>query len=145
MLLYHCKLGCPLLSEHAKLVLPAGRKTTPRSEYAKTGLGHECEFSPPIDGEEEQVFFHEMAEPWVSLENPAVGVALRLKWSGDTLPVLAEWKSMASGDYVLGLEPSNNFIMGRAAERENGTLQTLGAFERIRTTLEFNFETNVES
>ena len=141
MLLYHCNMGYPLLDEHARLVLPKQRKTTPRSDHAESGLGQECEFTPPVDGEEEMVFFHQMDEAWARLENPKVGTALTLKWSGDILPVLAEWKSMASGDYVLGLEPSNNFIMGRAAERENGTLKTLGGFESVSTCIELNLET----
>jgi hypothetical protein len=140
MLLYHCNFGYPLISEKARLVLPEPRKTTPRSDFAQTGLGRECTFDPPVDGEEERVFFHEMKEFRARVENPFAGIAVTLTWSSDTLPVLAQWRSMASGDYVLGLEPSNNFIMGRVKERENGTLQTIGAFGSIRTKLEFAFE-----
>ena len=29
-----------------------------------------------------------------------------MSYSGETLPYFVEWKSMASGDYALGLEPS---------------------------------------
>lgn len=140
MLLYHCNFGYPLLSEHARLVLPEGRKTTPRTDFAATGLGQECSFDRPVDNQEERVFFHDMAEAWARLENPVAGMAATLRWCLDTLPVLAQWRSMASGDYALGLEPANNRIMGRAAERQNGTLQVIKAWQSIHTGVEISFE-----
>jgi len=139
--LYHFNFGYPLLSESSKLLLPENRRTTPRTDYAKTGLEKICEFNAPIDGEEEQVFFHELKDGWAKLENADIGIAMTLRWNLDNLPILAQWKSMTSGDYALGLEPSNNFIMGRSAERDNGTLQVLDAFDSVEMRLEVEFET----
>lgn len=48
---------------------------------------------------------------------------------------------MASGDYVLGLEPTNCYIMGRSEERKNGTLPVLKAFETITNRVQFDFST----
>ena len=141
MHIYHCNFGYPLLSEQAKLVLPDERETIPRTEFAKTGLGRELTFDRPIDGEEERVFFQMMKnEFWARLENPSLGVKMTISWSGDTLPILSEWRSMASGDYVLGLEPTNSYICGRHDERENGTLPVLKAFETISNTVSIKFE-----
>lgn len=142
MLLYHCNFGYPFLSEHTRLILPEERTTRPRDENAARGIGRECEFTRPVDCEPEQVFFHEMKECRASVQNPLLGITARLTWDGEALPVLAQWKSMASGDYVLGLEPSNCYIMGRNAERENGTLKRIGGFESVHTrvTLEFSRE-----
>ena len=143
MRIYHCNFGYPLLSEKAKLVLPEKRKTLPRTEFAKTGLGRECEFDRPVDSEEERVFFQVMEDDFrARLENPELGVNMTISWSGDTLPVLSQWRSMASGDYVLGLEPANCYIMGRHDERENGTLPVLKAFESVRSTVTIEFEDN---
>ena len=140
MQIYHCNFGYPLLSEKAKLVLPNERETIPRSEYAKSGLGRECVFDKPIDNEEERVFFQKMQREFrARLENPELGVNMTLSWSGDTLPILSQWRSMASGDYVLGLEPTNCYIMGRSDERENGTLPVLKAFESITNTVKIEF------
>lgn len=139
MQIYHCNFGYPMLSEQAELILPKRRSTTPRTEFAKTGLGGECTFVEPIDNEEERVFFHENMEPTAILQNPVLGLQISMTWSLDTLPILAQWRSMASGDYVLGLEPTNCYIMGRAGERENGTLKTLKAFETRKTKVEFAF------
>lgn len=141
MQIYHCNFGYPLLSEKAKLVLPEVRETLPRTEFAKTGLGRECEFNAPIDSEEERVFFQKMErEFWARLENPEIGVNMTISWSGETLPILSEWRSMASGDYVLGLEPTNCYISGRHDERENGTLPVLKAWESVKNQVTIAFE-----
>ena len=47
------------------------------------------------------------------------------------------WKSLRSHDYAMGLEPSNNNIMGRVNERANGTLPKLPAYgqEQFQVTI----------
>lgn len=140
MQIYHCNFGYPLLSEKARLILPEERETVPRTDFAKTGLDRACEFDPPIDGEEERVFFQKMRKDFCAvLQNPELGMEMTMAWSGDTLPILSEWRSMASGDYVLGLEPTNCYIMGRSAERENGTLPKLAPFETVKNTVTIQF------
>ncbi|MDY3225781.1 MAG: aldose 1-epimerase family protein [Candidatus Faecousia sp.] len=140
MQIYHCNFGYPLLSEHAKLLLPPDRETIPRTEFARTGLERACEFDAPIDGEEERVFFQKMKRDfWAELQNPELGMAMKLSWDGSTLPILSQWRSMASGDYVLGLEPTNSYISGRHSERENGTLPVLKAFDTITNTIRITF------
>ena len=140
MQIYHCNFGYPLLSEKARLVLPEARETVPRTEFARTGLGRECGFDEPVDGEEERVFFQKMqSEYWARLENPDLNVSMTISWSGDTLPILSQWRSMASGDYVLGLEPTNSYINGRHDERENGTLPVLKAWESVKNTVKIEF------
>lgn len=140
MQIYHCNFGYPLLSETARLVLPEERETVPRTEFAKAGLGRACEFDKPVPGEEERVFFQKMKrEFWARLENPALGVNMTISWSGGTLPILSQWRSMASGDYVLGLEPTNCYIMGRQKERENGTLPALKAWESVANKIKIEF------
>jgi hypothetical protein len=47
---------------------------------------------------------------------------------------------MASGDYVLGLEPSNCYVMERSAERANGTLKVIGPFEKINMSMKLEFK-----
>ena len=86
------------------------------------------------------MFFHKMKEDFSAvLSNPELGIRMTMTWSGDTLPILTQWRSMASGDYVLGLEPTNCYIMGRHDERENGTLPVLKAFETEIHRVKFSF------
>lgn len=139
-LLYHCNFGYPLISEKARLELPEDRKTSPRTPFAATGLGRETTFDAPNPGEEERVFFHEQMPHTAALVNETIGTKMTLTWS-DSLPILAHWRSMASGDYVCGLEPTNCYIMGRKFERENGSLPVLKPFETVTTEVCFAFET----
>ena len=138
-LLYHCNFGYPMLSEKAHLELPQQRRSYARSAFAKEMLGQECTVSAPVPNEPERCFFHEDMEHTASVVNPAIGTKATLTWS-DTLPVLVQWRSMASGDYALGLEPTNCYLLGRNKERENGTLPVLKPFESITTSVKFSFQ-----
>ena len=64
--------------------------------------------------------------------NDKLKLGAYLKYSADTLPVLVQWKSYRPHDYVLGLEPSNSYIMGRVLERKNGSLQSIAPYGRIQ-------------
>ena len=141
MMLYHMNFGYPMLSESAELELPEARKVTPRTPYAERGLSKHCEFSEPIDGEEEQVYFHEMDSELLAsavLKNPELGLRAEVSWSLGTLPILAEWKNMKSGDYVLGLEPSSCFIMGRERERREGRLKMVEGFGTVKNCVKLS-------
>jgi len=139
-LLYHCNFGYPFVSEKAHVELPEKRDTRPRTDFAATGLGRETTFDAPAPGEEERVFFHENMERRAAIVNEDKGIRMDLSWS-DTLPILAHWRSMASGDYVCGLEPTNCYIMGRKFERENGTMPVIKPFETVKTEVMFEFKT----
>lgn len=141
MLLYHCNFSYPLLSENARLILPENRETIPRTPFAAEGLDLDCSFETPVDGQEERVYFQKMKDSFfATLQNPDIHTEMTLRWSGETLPLLVEWRSMASGDYCLGLEPSNSFINGRHEERARGTLPALPAFSQVKTHLSFAFK-----
>jgi hypothetical protein len=51
---------------------------------------------------------------------------------------------MAKGNYVIGLEPCNNFIRGQSAERAAGSLKYLDPGERKNIFLEFEILTGEE-
>ena len=145
MMLYHMNFGWPILSESAVLEFPEKRKVTPRTEYAAKNIATQCVFSKPIDGEEEQVFFNEMeSEAFARLKNPELGITAEVSWSLDTLPILAQWKNMKSGDYVLGLEPSTCYIMGRERERKEGRLMTLAPYESVKHCVRLKLSGNVK-
>lgn len=139
-LLYHCNFGYPLLDEGAEIVVPC-EKTVPRDADAEKGLEHWNTMPAPIDNEPEQVFYHEglPQEVRVGVKNPD-GHALWITYDRRELPVLTEWKSPASGDYVVGLEPGNCHVEGAAAERARGTLQILKPFETKRVSITFEAE-----
>lgn len=103
-LLYHINVGYPMLDEGAKIVTNA-ENYTPRTEYAKQNETTMYEVNAPIQNQEETCYFLKMRKPEISLINETIKKKLTVSYSGNTLPCFVEWKSMASGDYALGLEP----------------------------------------
>ena len=67
----------------------------------------------------------------------ASGLGLRLSYNTRYLPYFMEWKSTASGDYVIGLEPSNSSVYGRPYHEERGTVHRLAPFEKETNVLRF--------
>jgi len=144
MVLYHMNFGYPFLSKDLQVVMPEGTCVRARSEEEAIGLGKQYEFSGPIDGCKEQVFFYKVPADKdgyskVRLINNALQIGAEISWTNDTLCNLVQWKCMRSGEYVLGIEPSNTYIMGRKGERENGTIGTIKAFETIKMQVKLRF------
>lgn len=137
MLLYHINFGFPFLGPGLHLKLPKGVVTRARDEVAAPGVGGCRAFSAPEDQFHEQVFYHDMpalhgGAACVLLRNDALGISVAIRYDVNRLPFLTQWKSMASGDYALGIEPGTCHVEGRAKERQGGTLMMLepyGSYE----------------
>lgn len=108
-LLYHVNVGYPMLDESAEL-LDDAFEVVPRTPWAAQDLVRRNRFTPPVSGQAEQCYFLKCKTSRVTLRNGKLGKAFTLAWSGDTLPECIEWKSMAAGDYALGLEPSTTML-----------------------------------
>ena len=103
-LLYHVNVGYPMLDDGARIIADLNGYIA-RTPWAKQNEGTMLEMSDAIAGEEECCYFLDLARPEISLENSKNKKKFTLSYSADTLPNFVEWKSMASGDYALGLEP----------------------------------------
>lgn len=136
MMLYHFNFGFPLLSETARVIVPA-LSTAARDPQSATDNGvAECrEFPRPTPGYREKVFFHNVAadadgHTFVALANRDVGgrpLGIVLRYDRKELPTLTEWKMAGSGCYVCGLEPGTVNPIGRAAAQQSGQMPTIEA------------------
>ena len=115
-LLYHVNVGYPMLVAGAEL-LDDAEEVIPRTPWAAKHLAERKKIGTPVDNEEEMCYFLRLKTPRVILKNAALGKQFTLEWSQETLPHFVEWKSMASGDYALGLEPSTTELDDRFAYR----------------------------
>lgn len=115
-LLYHVNVGYPMLDEGAYLVDDAA-EVVPRTNWAAEHIENRKKMTAPVPNQEEMCYFLKLKTPQVTLCNRRLGRKFTLAWSGETLPNFVEWKSMASGDYALGLEPSTTELDGRFAYR----------------------------
>ncbi len=159
MLLYHFNFGFPLLSEGTEFIFPS-RQVVPRDEG--TPVEGYDRWQPPQAGYQERVYYHHdlALEPgpsgapdWTAVEirNPSFPLgdgritgelAVRLAWSTRNLPRLVQWKMPGAGVHVLGIEPANCHVEGRAVERARGTLEMLepGEVRTYELSLEVRFE-----
>jgi Domain of unknown function (DUF4432) len=148
MMLYHINIGFPAVNDDARIISPT-IQAEPRDEDAVLGYDRYTKMQPPQAGFREQVYFHTLArsadgtvttaiasESTETAEGAEPGFGVYCKYNPEQLPRFIEWKMMDAGTYVVGMEPANCLVMGRAAERERGTLQTLQPGEVRRYELE---------
>jgi hypothetical protein len=140
MLAYHINVGFPLLDDGSELISSAveskpitadrdaalhdaARYGRPRADWQPTVLVHRLR--PGDDGWAQTVFVNRQLE-----------LGLYIKQRPEQLPWLWQWKQLAQGTYVAGVEPANCFGRGRADDRERGTLQFLAPGEQRAFSLE---------
>lgn len=113
-LLYHINVGYPMLDEGAKVVADV-KSCEPRTPWSEQHQETAFEMGGCVPGWEEVCYFLTLAKPEISLVNEKIGKRFTVSYSGDTLPHFVEWKSRASGDYAMGLEPCTTELDGRFA------------------------------
>ena len=128
-LLYHVNVGYPLLDAGAYIETDAEEYFT-RSPFAEETAATRFLIEEPIPNQPERCYYLYPKTPQVSLVNKALGKAFCLTYSKDTLPSFLEWKSMASGDYALGLEPCTTHL------DTSFTYRTVKAGESMTFTLD---------
>ena len=143
-MVYHCNFGYPLVSPDMKLEA-AKHSVLPRTPEAEKGLATWDVMPPPKKGMPEQCFFHLLpagkdAFASMSIINRKAQVKATVAYDTRTLPRLAQWKAYDIGAYVIGLEPTNTWLKGRAEEVADGTAQKIGAGETLSFTVRFLFE-----
>jgi hypothetical protein len=139
MMLYHINLGWPLLDSGSRLYLDC-EKTTPRDIPAGEGMNDHRTFEEPYGKYDEQVFYHDVradrnGDAHAMLVNRELALGLHVCYRRHELPRLVQWKMLLRGYYVLGIEPANCLVEGRARERERGTLRFLEPGEEVHHEL----------
>lgn len=106
-ILYHINFGYPFLDECMKLDFDCA-ECVGRTDIARSRIADAERITAPVDLGEEDVFYRIMRSGRVKLTNENVGIAAELRYSTEQFPYTVEWKSMISGDYALGIEPSTS-------------------------------------
>ena len=139
MVLYHFNFGFPLLSERSRIYAPS-EAVEPADDLAARSKDTWNRFEAPEMGALERVYFHQMRpDPAGRVTVVLVGdsdLGVALSYDSATLPEFVQWKMTGANHFVLGLEPANCRTLGRKAERDRGTLQTLAQGERREFRLE---------
>ncbi len=148
MILYHCNMGYPLLSENSKVVIP-NNGCSPRNSHAQEYIGNALIMEKPQAGYEECCYYYDVKEcngiAKVGIFNPEISCGLTMTYNKSSLPYFTQWKMMGKKDYVLGLEPGNCTPDGRDVLRRENKLKFIRPDEKIETQLTFNFHSEMQS
>ncbi len=129
-LLYHVNIGYPMLDDGAKVIANSDT-CLPRTPWSEKNKETAYQITAPVPNMEETCYYLAPKNSAVSLVNEKIGRSFTVSYSGDTLPNFLEWKSMASGDYALGLEPSTTKL------DEQFAYSTIQAGQSIAFSLKF--------
>ncbi|MBA4141323.1 MAG: aldose 1-epimerase family protein, partial [Segetibacter sp.] len=153
MLLYHFNFGWPLVDEGTRIVWDG--KWQPRegtnNEIFREGNDYRnC--PPPLPEHsgtgEEVAMIDIISDPsglcTCGLYNQKLGLALSLRFSKKQLPWLINWQHWGKDEYVTGLEPSTNRLIGQAKAREQKELIFLQPGEVRTYDLELEVMDNEE-
>ncbi len=146
MMLYHCNIGFPLVSEHTKLYAPSlSRKNRDADNIP---FDWQTYYAKP-QKQAEEVLYHSMKDNngMVTMalinETPDQEVwGLKFSYSAASLPRFVHWRQPSPGAYVIGLEPSNCWADGRNAHRLRDDLVIMQPQESIKYELEFTVLSN---
>lgn len=132
MILYHCNFGYPLLAPGTRMVKGYGEIS---DNLGSARHPEDCgKITEPLPIKDEEVYCHtntpdEDGYGYAAVINDDLALGCYVKYKMDTLPLLMQWKNFCTHEYAMGLEPSNTYILGREAERKNGTLPVLKPYE----------------
>ena len=127
LLLYHVNLGWPLWDEGAVVDSDAA-EVVPRDDAAAP---HDWRAAPTPVAAPERVWEH-LGANRVTVRNDRLALRVAVESS---LPRLWQWVEPKPGVYVLGVEPANCSVLGRAHDRAESRLPMLAPGEARTTTL----------
>ncbi len=141
MLIYHMNFGFPFVDQGTTVKLKALSHQIV-SEASDDKIGDYRIMESPHPDNADVTYFHDL-EPdsdgkvCCTMENPHLHIGISLTWEKQQLWNFAEWKHLLPGDYVVGLEPCNNYILGVLQEEANDTLEYIEPGETRSFALEF--------
>ena len=142
MILYHCNMGYPLLSENSIVKIPHN-DIVARSEAAEKNIDTALKMEKPQTQFEERCYFFDMKESGgivkTGIFNPEIEKGVVFSYNKEQLPYLTEWKMMGKTDYALGLEPGNCQPGERTFLKKNGIVKYLEPEQKGTTALKFTF------
>lgn len=145
MIMYHCNMGYPLVSENSRIVIP-NSDITARNEHSKENIETAFQVEKPQVGYEECCYYYDVKEKdgsaRVGIYNSDIESGVVLSYDKTNLPCFTEWKMMGNKDYVIGLEPGNCLPDGRDVMRNKGILKFLKPEESCETAVKFSFIDN---
>ena len=130
-LLFHLNIGYPMLDKGVKIEAPI-IETTCNKDNSEKRIAKCLEMDNPKTDETEECFYHKVSKGIVKVINDKLKKQVIIRYDEQKLPCLVEWKSMVSGDYALGIEPSTT------------SLDSKFFYNTIKAQEQINFDISIE-
>jgi hypothetical protein len=133
MLLYHFNFGWPLVDEGAELIWK-GELHARMSDSKIFKAGNDYKKCPaPLDhhnGSGEDVAFIDAVADDAGIcmggvYNQKLDLGVAIRFSKKQLPWLTNWQHWGKGEYVVGIEPGTNQVIGQSKAREQKELNLI--------------------
>ncbi len=142
MIMYHCNMGYPLLTENSIIKIPHNSQTA-RDDHAAKYMDSALVSEAPQVKYQERCYYYDVKETdgiaKVGIYSTDAKIGLVMSYDKVGLDCFTQWKMMGVNDYVMGLEPGNCNADGRDVTREKGILKFLEPGESGTTKLKFSF------
>ncbi|MCL4831763.1 MAG: aldose 1-epimerase family protein [Caldilineaceae bacterium] len=129
MFVYHTNPGFPLLDGGSRVLIHS-TLTTEWLADAEVGPEVYSTVQRPQETPGDAVFVHRPladgeGNVHVGLINDALATGMYWKYPLAEMPLLNQWQHFHRGTYVMGIEPGNASMLGRAWNRKHGYLQQI--------------------
>ncbi len=142
MILYHCNMGYPLLTENSVIKIPHN-SVKARDDHAQKYIDSSLLSDTPQPQYQERCYYYDVKETdgiaKVGIYSDDANIGLVMSYDKAELDCFTQWKMLGEKDYVMGLEPGNCNADGREVTRKNGLLKFLQPNESGRTAIKFSF------
>lgn len=127
-LLYHYNMGYPLIDENAEF-MTSHEYEKPVDENAAKDEADRLTFKQPEVKVPERCYYYKQRKSgdkaFGACINRKKGLGVMIYTNPEELPLMCQWKSWASGDYVMGIEPCNCYGDGRAEHIKRGQIEVI--------------------
>jgi len=135
MIMYHINIPFPIVSENS-VFYSSAKTVKPEQEWCDEF----SRLSKPVRGYRYATYVHMMPvdrdKVYMLIVNEELKLGVYIAFDPKALPIGNQWKMLGMQDYVVAMEPSNTFNVGRAESRKQGWLPTLAAKEKAEFILE---------
>ncbi len=127
MMLYHINFGYPFLGEDTFLDIPS-EDIIPVGDTKQEDTQEYDRFHQPKANYSSKVFHHKLkgdreGNVCCKIINNKFNFGVSIEFNNKQLWNFTQWKNLCQGDFVVGLEPCNNYGMGIENEEQNGSLE----------------------
>jgi len=148
MILYHFNIGFPFLNEKTRFVIP---HTAIRSMYPDHPMLDATRVTGPAASQDEEVYHYDTktdkdgySYALAISDGDKEELGILLRFPHEVLPICTQWLQLSYQDYVVGIEPCNNYVNGVARAKEEGTLRYIKGQEIIELDIDLRILENEE-